>query len=74
MTIPQFDIFMGAPDRNAMWMESAKSLEIARIRIRDLAAQNPGSYFVFSSTYHKVLDVVDSCRKNDEAKERTIRP
>jgi hypothetical protein len=72
VTIPQFDIFMGAFDRNAMWVESAKSLEIAKIRIRDLAAQNPGSYFVFSTTFRKVLDVVDTCRKHNEGKERAI--
>jgi hypothetical protein len=63
MPIPQFDIFLGAPDKNAMWLECADNFDSAKAKMRKLATENPGTYFLFSSTYRKVLEVIDNSRK-----------
>jgi hypothetical protein len=50
----KFDIFSGQID-NAMWLESVEGLSKARDRMRQIAAQNPGRYFIFSPASNKVL-------------------
>jgi hypothetical protein len=71
VTVPRpFDIFYGAVDKEPLWIESAENLENAKARMKDLAAEKPGSYFLFSTAYGKVLAVIDTSRKNNEANER----
>jgi hypothetical protein len=71
VTVPRpFDIFFGAVDKDALWVESAENLENAKARMKDLAAENPGSYFLFSTAYGKVLAIVDTSRKKNEVNER----
>lgn len=50
-----FDIFFGQTDKNAVWVEAVKGLSNARQRMEELAAQKPGSYFVFSTSEHSIL-------------------
>jgi hypothetical protein len=55
MDTDAFDLFAGAPDRDAAWLESIVGLEAAKERVNELAADNPGEYFVFHSRSHTVL-------------------
>jgi hypothetical protein len=52
---PSFDIFRGIPDREAIWVERVAGLSAARNRMERLAAENPGSYFIFSGKSHAIL-------------------
>jgi hypothetical protein len=55
METDSFDLFAGAPDRDAAWLETVVGLEAAKERVNELAAENPGEYFVFHSRSHTVL-------------------
>ena len=55
MDTDMFDLFAGPPDRDAAWLESVVGLEKAKNRVNELAAENPGEYFVFHSRSHTVL-------------------
>lgn len=52
---PSFDIFKGFPDRDAIWIERVPGLAAARERMGQIAARDPGQYFVFSPASHDVL-------------------
>jgi hypothetical protein len=52
---PKFDIFSGQIDSNALWLESVEGLSKARDRMRQIAAEKPGRYFVFSPASNSVL-------------------
>src|SRR4051812_3523481 len=42
-----FTIFRGLPDRHAEWVATLVGLAAANERMSEIAAENPGSYFVF---------------------------
>lgn len=58
----RFDIFSGANDKDAMWIESVEGFPKARERMEQIAAQAPGKYFVFSSHSRAVLLKIDTSR------------
>jgi hypothetical protein len=59
--IPSFDIFRGRfGDKDVVWIEAAEGLATARERMEHFASQAPGPYFVFSSSNHVVLAVIDT--------------
>ena len=43
---PAYLIFEGLPDGPATWLEVVYGLERTKRRIREIAAENPGTYFV----------------------------
>ena len=47
MSVPEYDLFSGIFDKNAMWLEAVEGLGNAFERMKDLASEAPGSYFVF---------------------------
>ena len=55
MKEPEYDIFAGRPDGEAMWIESVEGLKDARARMEQIAAEKPGQYFMFSTTNNAVL-------------------
>ena len=55
MTEPTFDIFRGAPNKDAVWVEAVQGLSAARERMEQLAAEKSGEYFLFSTSSHTVL-------------------
>jgi hypothetical protein len=55
-----FDIFSGLPGKNAKWVESAAGLDAAKQRMKQLAAQHPGSYFIFNTWNLCVVSEVDT--------------
>jgi len=60
MTAPTFDIFRGAPDKDAIWLEAVESLGIAFDRMKELATESPGPYFVFDTKSHKTLAFINT--------------
>jgi hypothetical protein len=70
MKIPVYDIFSGVFDRDALWLESVEGLGPACDRMKALAAQSPGCYFVFCTQTHKVLSIIDTTAASDEGQDR----
>jgi hypothetical protein len=59
--VPTFDIFRGHPgNKDVMWTESVEGLAAADERMKVLAAETPGPYFVFSLLSHAVLGIIDT--------------
>jgi hypothetical protein len=58
--IPTYDIFSGSRDKDALWLEAVQGLGAACDRMKELAAQTKGPYFVFCTSTHKVLASVDT--------------
>jgi hypothetical protein len=58
---PTFDIFRGAIGTgDEVWLEAVSGLEKARQRMQQIAAAEPGLYFVFSIQSHYVLACADT--------------
>jgi len=60
--IPTFDLFSGHFDADALWIEAVQGFGCAVERMKELAAQSPGPYFVFCTRTHKVLASIDTSR------------
>jgi len=63
LEVPVFDIFSGAPDKNAVWIETVAGLSNARARMEAIAAQVSGQYFVFSRADHTILAKTETQKK-----------
>ena len=66
MEIPQYDIFSGRIDRDAMWLESVDGLGAAVAKMKEYAKQSPGQYFVFCSKTDSVLASINTPLIQDE--------
>jgi hypothetical protein len=64
---PKFDIFSGQIDNGPLWLESVEGLSNARGRMRQIAAEKPGRYFVFSPANNSVLAEMETVAKAAEA-------
>jgi hypothetical protein len=60
---PKFDIFSGAPDKDAVWVECVRGLSNARERMEQIAAKKPGRYFLFSNLSHSILAKIETFSK-----------
>lgn len=60
MSNPQFDIFSGSPPNNAVWLESISDFDQAFARMKQIAAEKPGPYFVFSQSSQMLVASTDS--------------
>jgi len=61
--MPAFDIFTGESDKDAVWMESVSGLGNANTRTRQIAAENPGKYFLLSQETRLILARLDTSAK-----------
>jgi DNA-binding NtrC family response regulator len=52
---PKFDIFSGAPDRDAVWVCAVRGLANAKERMEETAVERPGRYFIFNAFDRTVL-------------------
>jgi hypothetical protein len=59
-----FDIFSGRSpgDKGVLWLDAVEGLEKARARMNDLAAANPGPYFILRLEDKPILAFVDTTR------------
>jgi len=60
MQEPTFDIWSGTPDKSGKWLETVAGLGNAQRRMKQLAAQTPGKYFIFSVWNGCVLDQIET--------------
>ena len=60
MRTPVFDIFSGVPDRDARWLETVEGLGASFDRMKEIAAENPGRYFIFDPREHVVRLCIDT--------------
>jgi hypothetical protein len=74
MKIPQYDIFSGETDKDALWLEAVEGLGTAKDRMQVLATQTPGPYFVFCQRTHKILASIDTSVSTPLSKRSSIRP
>jgi hypothetical protein len=59
--IPFFDIFRGRfLEADAEWIDSIEGLGAARERMKKIAAEKPGPYFVFGPQYGIVFAAIDA--------------
>ena len=60
-TIPAFDIFSGRfGEKGVVWLGAIERLDDARARMLNLAAKQPGAYFVFNSDSQLIVAAVDT--------------
>lgn len=64
---PSFDIFSGAPDKDATWLECVRGLSNARERMEQIAAEKPGRYFIFAPLSHAILAQIETFSKPEAA-------
>jgi len=55
-----FDIFLHGPDDEPLWLETAEGFSKARERMRQIAAEKPGRYFLFSVQSHVILAPIET--------------
>jgi len=67
MSGPNFDIFSGTPDVDALWIESVEGLSNARTRMLQIAAQKPGRYFIFSLENQAILAKIETTPKSGDS-------
>jgi hypothetical protein len=60
---PTFDIFRGTPNKDAVWIEAVKGLAAARERMKQIAAEKPGKYFLFSTSSQAILARIEISEK-----------
>jgi hypothetical protein len=63
MKEPTFDIFSGTPNEDEEWVEAVAGLSNARERMGEIAARNPGKYFLFSVGSQSILAQVHTFKK-----------
>jgi hypothetical protein len=62
MRVPTYDIFSGAGYQDAKWLEAVEGLSAACERMKHLAEQMPGPYFVFSTDSKAILASVNTTK------------
>jgi hypothetical protein len=70
MVVPQYDIFRGRRDKDAVWLEAVDGLGAANDRMKEHARRMPGSYFVFCQQTHVVLARIDTSVSSDAQRKR----
>ena len=57
--VPPFDIFRKQNGGSLRWLEVVTDLEVAKVRVKELAESVPGEYFIFSLEAGRRLDLND---------------
>jgi hypothetical protein len=62
MKVPRYDIFSGldTSDPYAKWLEAVEGLGAAAHRMKQIARDKPGYYFVSNTQTHKVLASINT--------------
>jgi hypothetical protein len=71
MRIPTYDIFSGRVDKEAVWIEAVEGFGLATDRMKELAREKAGAYFVFSMEMRKVLASIETFEEGRDAKQST---
>lgn len=70
-SVPKFDIFEGAPDRDAMWVCVVQGLANAKERMEQIAAQKPGRYFIFYGAERRILAQTETFAKSQQQRSKS---
>ena len=62
-----FDIFSGSSERDAIWIEVVAGLTNAKRRMDEIAAKQPGDYFIFQTDRNSVMARTRTSAKRGEA-------
>jgi hypothetical protein len=62
MDIPSYEIFSGFGYKDAEWVEAVSGIAAAIHRMKELAEDKPGPYFVFCLKSRTVLDSIDTSK------------
>ncbi len=65
-----FDIFAGAPEENASWVEAIQGLSSAHQRMGQIAAGKPGKYFLLSCDSQSILTKIETRSPFFDGRER----
>lgn len=57
-----YDIFRGATNKDAIWLEAVAGVSSARRRMEEIAKESPGRYFVFDQERHAIIARADTRR------------
>lgn len=68
--VPKFDIFSGAPGRDAVWVCTVEGLANAKERMDQIAAEKPGPYFVCFVHSKEILTRTDTSTKSHDERKR----
>jgi hypothetical protein len=64
---PSYDISSGKySNKDAHWVESTEGRGNAYVRMKELSAENRGSYFVFCPQIHRLLAHIDTTIRKRE--------
>jgi hypothetical protein len=63
MSEQTFDLFSGASDKDARWLESVEGLSEARERMEHIAAVRPDAYFLYDPLSRSVLAKADTTKQ-----------
>ena len=54
------DILREFDDASRKWIEAATDADAARARVRELAAQSPGTYLIFNQRTQRMIPLVEA--------------
>jgi len=63
------NVFSGAIDKTALWLERVGGLENAKRRMVEIATKSPGRYFVFCDFPHTVVAQIGGALTHRAGKE-----
>ena len=55
-----FDIWAGTSHKSGKWLETVTGIDNARKRMREIATEAPGPYFIFGPWNGYILDEIDT--------------
>lgn len=55
-----YDVFAGEPGKDALWVQAVAGLENAQQRMRQIATEKPGRYFLFCAAEDAVIAQIES--------------
>jgi hypothetical protein len=65
MRMLTFDIFSGELEKDARWLEAVQGLASAKERMKQIAAERPGKYFIFCVADRAVLGSMDTLANSE---------
>ena len=55
-----YDVFAGDPGKDALWVQAVAGLENAQQRMRQIATDKPGKYFLFCAAEDAIIAQIES--------------
>jgi hypothetical protein len=72
MDVLTFEIFSGGFDKDAVWVEAVQSFGNAYARMTEIAAEKPGTYFIFYRDTRQICGSIDTSVRELEEQDATV--